>query len=336
MEAGGEALRRASELLDRPRYELLHARKDELLPELLGYLRALPDTLAIEPLEKVCTSTAPMSTDEAAPLLLHLLEREGGADAFLRMLEAWGREDLPDLRAIDLKRVLPMAPAPARAALCRRLLAYVAETPQGTRFQSRQQAAVLAASFVAVAWPVEADITPVLDELLRLGAEEGAWDWNSQAPARKLLEALAGALSPESVDPRRCGSTLRGARAGYPIPWKGFAGRADALLDRAPKEALRRTAERAIHSEDEATITWAAGKLLDEVFDPEKDGAHVDRARALVSDPRLRPVMIQSDGLRDRAVATLRADLRAGGSPTPTWWRRSTASVASTAGSLRT
>jgi hypothetical protein len=313
VEAGGEALRRVSELLDRPRHELFHARKDELLPELVGRLRELPDALAIEPLEKVCTGAAPMRTGEVGPLLLHLLEREGGVEAFLRMIEAWGREDHPDLRSMDLKAVIPMAPATTRGALCRRLLAYVAETPQGTRFEARRRAAVLAASFVGMAWPVDDDITPVLDELLRLGAEEGAWESGSSAPARKLLDALASALWLEGVDPAPVLERLCDARvAGYPIPWRGFARGADVLLARAPWEVLRRTAERAIHSEDEATIEWAAGMLLDEVFDPARDGAHVDRARALVSDARIRPVMIRTDGLRDRAVATLRADLRAG------------------------
>jgi len=305
-EACGPALRRTSEILDLSHYEVLH--KETNLAELCAELQKLPDDLAIEAIEQFCRAAERYAMESVAPLLLLLFERRDGLAALERLIDHWGRSDAGMSHEGSLAKIVIAAPGPTRLAICQRLVALVVAAPPADRSEIGESPAWLAASVVGSAWPPDADITPLLDVVLALDGEELADDERDYARSQ-----LADAFGLEGVDPAPVLERLVEARVnGYPHPWAGIGHKVEPLLERAPPDVLRRTAERALQSEDEATIRWSLKHLLGATFDPGADGEPLDRMRAVLAEPRLRKVVLGDSDLTDRALAVLRSELRGG------------------------
>jgi len=303
----GAALRRVNELLDLPLSQLVYHDKETLLPELLQHLGAIPDALAVEPIEKLCAGADHHLSEASTPLLLHMLGREGGADAFLRVLEAWSRSDKAILHELSLGRWLRDVPDGRRAELCRKLFDFVKATPIGEQWEARRTAGKMAAGALRKAWRAEEDVTPLFEEVLRLAEDQ------NEEHRSEFFSAVSDVLRADDLDPTPLLDRLCEARvAGYPGPMRRIATQLNDLIQRAPAELLRRTAERALQSDDPGTIRWGAERLLGDQLDPERDGDPFERARALFADPRLRAAMIGRAGLVSCGVAALRIDLRRG------------------------
>jgi hypothetical protein len=311
-EGAGPALARASAILDQPLHRLF-GRDGGLVPELLAELAKLPPPLAVEAIELFCASAETYYLGQAAPLLSRMLALPGGLDAFERMLAGWSRADRMHYLKARLIELVKGQPDELRRAACDRLLAVAAAAPWAERCLPGGTAAWLAASIVAEAWLPSADVTPLLDALLAFERDAPPRDQRSSPREMDHVSAeLAGALRLEGVDPAPVLDRLCEARiAGYPGEWNGIGHRADALLARAPREALRRTAQRALDaSEDTDTLRWAAVYLLGRGFDPALDGPPEDRVAAFFSSPRLRAALFSDGDLVDRALPHLREQLR--------------------------
>lgn len=304
IDACGPALRRISEILDHSQYTILH--KENHLADLLAELGKIPDPLAVEAIEHLLRASEHYFLSAAEALLLLLLERPGGLEALERLIDVWGRGLTGFGFSGELSKVVGAAPPETRLLVCQRLLARAAGAPPAERVELHDSPGWLAASVVSDAWPPDVNVTPVLDAVLALGAEElpdKATDY--------VRSKLADTLALDGIDPTPVMDRLVEARlAGYTGAWSGIDPKADALLARAPMPILRRTAERALASEDPATIRWGTGQLLDATFDPGADGPLLERIRAMVSDPRLRPVLLGDWDLVDRALPVLRSELR--------------------------
>jgi hypothetical protein len=307
LETCGPALRRISEILDHSFYAIVM--QDDVGPaELIAELAKLPGALAVEVIEHFCRSAERYFLKNAAPLFHLMFEREGGIEALERLIEMWGRADDGMLVHKDVTAIVRSAAPAPRLAVCTRLLALVAAAPASERVSLRRSPAWLAGAIVGNAWPPDVDVTPVLETALALGEEELAEHARDYARFQ-----LADALAIAGMDPTPLLGRLVEARvAGYPGPWAGLGRAADVLLDRAPIAVLRSTAERALASEDVATIQWAAKHLLGAAFDAGTDGPPLERVRVLLAQPRLRSALVSDHGLVDRALAVLRSELRQG------------------------
>ena len=304
IDACGPALRRISEILDHSQYTILH--RENHLAELLAELGKLPDPLAVEAIEHLLRASEHYFFPAAEALLLLLFERRGGLEALDRLIDVWGRGLTGLGFSSELSKVVGAAPPETRLLVCQRLLARAAGAPPAERVELHDSPAWLAATIVSEAWPPDVNVTPVLDAVLALGAEElpdNATDY--------VRSKLAETLGLDGLDPTPVLDRLVEARvAGYTGAWEGIHHRADVLLASAPVDVLRRTAERALASEDPATIRWGARLLLDEAFDPGADGPLLERIRAMIVDPRLRPVLLGDRDLVNRALPVLRSELR--------------------------
>jgi hypothetical protein len=305
-EACGPPLQRVSQILDEPPHRILHPDHEPLAPELIEHLAKLPDELAVEALELLCGALPAHYLTLAAPLLAHLASRAGGVDALVRLIQQWGCDEHVHGRQIDLDRILPQLPRDARLALCQRLLLFACQAPWEERSRSGTPA-WLAAAIVGSAWPPDADVTSPLLAALALGAEEIE---RGGTETDYVRSEIADALSIEGMDPTPVLKHLCAARlAGYPGPWRGLASDADRLLDRAPRDVLRVTAERALQGADPGTLRWAALRLLGAARDPDRDGPATEQAAALFANPRLRAALFGDGELVVRALPYLREEL---------------------------
>jgi hypothetical protein len=311
----GPALRRVSEILDLQRSEVLG--REGLCEELFELLAELPDDLAVEALEQLCLAGEPRSYGESpTPLYLQLFARDGALAALLRMIEVWGTAGGSlSAHVEEIQKALCATPPETRAALCAGLLDFVVAAPAEARWTHESTPAKLAASVVGKAWPPEASLAPVLDALLRKGEEaapELDEDWDD-SPFDRAMHSVSDALKVAGADPAPVLDRLvEGRLAGYPGAWKSFRYTADELLDRAPPEALRRAAERALAADDAGTIRWGAERLLGQLFDPQVDGPPIERVRALFEQPRLRAALVDHPAFAERALALMRPLLRRG------------------------
>lgn len=309
VEACGPALRRASELLDLAPYQL-YGRGSNAIDELGGELAKLPDEIAIEAAEQLLRGAERYDLKALKSVLLPMVERPGGPDALDRLIGDWGLSDAGYLHQRELGEVLLESSLGTRRAICERCVARVLAAPRAERMELNRSPAWIAGSVAGAIWPPDTDVTPALDAVLSLHENEDP----------ELLRhdhacgELAGALALPWVDPAPVLDRAIEARvAGYPAPWKRLGHKIDAVLSRAPRDVLRRTAERALQGEDDATVAWAEDALLGPAHDPALDGSLPERAATFVADPRLRRALFQSHRHLQRALPALRAELRRGG-----------------------
>jgi hypothetical protein len=295
-------LERLSALLDEPRYRL-EDRKGEL-EELVS---ALPDALLVDLVETIHSSSDAFGGRFPA-LLTALLARPGGLDAFKRLCAIWSEERMTYLKGDDLAACVAALPRAARAAVCGDLAAHAASFPPSVRTSLRGGPARLAAELAGVAWPPGEDLSPLLDTMLSISQELGdspEMDW--------VLTGLRKALESDEADPTTILDRVLDARlAGHPGPWKRLGRSLDDLLERAPASALRPAAERAILTEDRASVAWGIAQLLGRARDGERDPPAPELLARFLAEPRYRAVVVGSTSLRKRAVAPLRAELREG------------------------
>jgi hypothetical protein len=305
------ALVRVSELLDQPRYKLVGVRGDP--GPLLAELALLPDELAVEVLRKLCGPFDAHAASFAGPLLVHLLSREGGVDAFDRLLARWAEDEPTAVLAKETIVAAAREPGGAvRRELCELLLQRAAGQPAVDRLSGYANPARLAAEVVASAWPPGEDISPVFEVILRLAGEQLELELNGRLKDA-IVEALASILTNEEADARLVIPRALEARIlGYPKEYSLFSSAADTLLSRLDREPLRAAAERAVDSEDEGTVRWGLTRLLEEAFDEARDGDPIDRVRGFFAHPRLRGAILADHGLSLRALCPTREALRRG------------------------
>lgn len=291
------ALERLSELLDRDRTWLSPAIRAELV-ELAG---ALPDALALEVVESWHTGGHRHRTADAGLLAL-MISREGGLDALARLCARWVEEDHSSL-AKQLSEAIIALPEPRRVEVCLELGRRIAGLTEREREASP---AYMMAEAVGLAWPPGRDLTPMLDVLLSIPQHSNPHrgDMSASSMARGLLDG---------ADPGPILDRLIEARlAGYPGAWSSFGWQCDKMLERASGPALRLAAERAALSDDGKLAAWGIGSLLGAAHDPARDGPLSAVVERLLADPRARRVILGHHELSRRAVAPMRAALRAG------------------------
>lgn len=291
------ALERLSELLDRDQSWLPPAARAELA-ELAG---ALPDALALELTELWHAGGSRHRTADAG-LLAVMISREGGLDALARLCARWV-EDGHDSVARPLAQAITSLPEPRRVEVCLALSRRIAALPERGR---DERPAGMMAEAAGLAWPPGRDLTPMLDVLLSIPPHSNPHrgDMSASSMARGLLDG---------ADPGPILDRLLEARlAGYPGAWSSIGWQCDKMLERASGPALRLAAERAALSDDGKLAAWGIGSLLGAAHDPARDGPLSAVVERLLADPRARRVILDHHELSRRAVAPMRAALRAG------------------------
>ena len=302
-DAVGGALRRVSELLDEPPYRLWDA-KSPSAAELLKCLEVLPAPLTVEAIEHLCRASERYTVTHLAPMLLLLLRREGGSDALFRLVLDWGSSDTGVLVERTLCAALAEAPRDTRLAFSKRCIAYVSASPPAERRSFGSHVRFVAA-IAARVWPSDEDISFVLDALLaldRTGTGEHATDYASASLEGALVASGRGLAS---IRDRIVEARL----AGYPGPWSSFGRRVDSLIAGLPKRLVRKTAEQAVHAEDDSTVEWGLRTLLGAAYSEKRDGAPVERVARLLKNPRWRALIVANHELAPKALPGLRAML---------------------------
>lgn len=302
-ESAGPALQRVSELLDLPRYQLFNEPQTN---ELCAELAKLPAPLVVEAVEHLLSSVEPYVRDTILPLLVLLVERPGGIDALERLIQQWSPGSYAYTEIVP--RAVAAAPFEARLAVCQRLLGVAEQASAADRSNLGNNAAWTSAKVVGHAWPPEADVSPVIKVIRALGA-----DPPNGHGVDYVRSGLSYVLEVEGIDFSPFLEEFCEARVnGYKGEWRDLGARLDKLLKRAPSELRRRTAERAIHSEDKETLKWAMTTLLDPDLDGKTDETRTTRLTAMLAEPRLRQAALEAPNLVDRGLPLLREELRRG------------------------
>src|SRR5262249_28055321 len=104
---------------------------------------------------------------------------------------------------------------------------------------------------------------------------------------------------------------LEARLAGYPGTWRRLGSVLDKLFARVQGPVLRPVAEQAILGDNEDSIRWGLVQLVGPAHDPTRDAPPLELLARFLAEPRYRKVILSTEALRQRAVALLRADLRA-------------------------
>jgi hypothetical protein len=300
-----------SALLDRSQYELFH--KPEHLEPLRSAVAALPDGLAVDLVERLCGSLELYYLERAAPLLADLFGRSGGAAALDRLVTAWAGDPRSTVVVPELVAgAISAGSSEARREVCLRFLRGAAEAALSLR-RDASGAPALRARVAARAWPPDQDVTPFLDALLRLAAEED--DPAEMDYVGAFLGEIFGRpdVQVDAVIPRIAEAQLQG----LPGAWARIARPMQGVLLRASPGFLRELAERGLASSDEGTVQWAVTQLLGAAFDEARDGPPIERVRALMAEPRLRAAIVAAAPAAARAIVVRREALRRGELPYP-------------------
>ena len=297
----GLALRQVSALRDLPSYELFKKGSTKL-QELETHLAALPDAIAVEAIELMCRGCDGFELGQMSGLIVRMANATGGAEAVMALVAVWGPSHLGGLAGDTLSKALRGASREARLAIARSCIECASSS--SVKDRGFRTTALMAASLAGELWPVEEDISFVLDALLSDALYSGGKSTDY------VRSQVADALRLEGVDPTPVKERLIEARlAGYPGAWRDIGSKADALLERLPAPALREVAERALDAEANATVTWALEQLLGPAYDANRDGTREDRVRAFLDHPRTRALVVANADLTDRALGVLRSML---------------------------
>jgi hypothetical protein len=292
---------RISELLELPRYSLASAED-----ELVALAETLPDALAVELAVGALEARDEYHTTFTR-LGTMLLTRAGGEAEFIDLCGRWNSTEHAYFRGETLAAMVRALPAEVAAPLCVRLAAAACGASNEERAQQRGSGARLLADTAGHAFPPGEDLTPLLDLALSLPLPERKYtvDW--------AASGLAHAFSAEGADAGPVLARVGDARlAGYPGPWRMFAPSLDRLLARAPVDALRSLAARAMENGSDANVLWAIEQMLDRAHDPDRDPPASELVARLFAEPRFRRVLVDSHALAPRVLPLLRAELREG------------------------
>jgi hypothetical protein len=293
-------LERLSDILELPHYALTDQE-----PELVKLAGSLPDPLAVEVAEVLLATPDPYGPR------LHLLgammlERPGGAAAFIRICEALCKHPRSSRYGGLLSRMLEPLPRERKISVCRELTDFAIQLPDEARCEQTGTPARVIAEIVGKSWPEDEDPTPLLDALLTLPRKQPhTIDW--------VVAKIKEVFTREGMDPAPIlDRALEARSAGYPGSWLNLSSAMDKLLERASGPALRAAAERAILSDSEDDVRWGIERLLGNARDPARDPPPAEMVIRFLAEPRYRKAMKDSHELRQLAAPALRADLREG------------------------
>jgi hypothetical protein len=299
-EAHRAAIEQIAAVLDRPRYHAAHHDA-----ELAAVASSLPDAVVVDLAETALS--APRSADTRMPALGALLvARAGGEEALLRLCQRWAK--LPGF-AVDAAHVAMITGAPRdrRVAVCLALGRRAARLGADLADEGAQKLGTILAKLAGEGFPPEEDPTPLLELALTCPTRaHRATHWIAHALVAPLG---AGHALPAPLLERMFEAHV----AGLPGAWWNVCGAVRAHLARAPREAQRALAERAIQSDDEGTVAFGLGALVLDLHEPGRDPPVLELVAGFWEDPRLRAVLLSRSGDLRLALAGVRAALRRGG-----------------------
>ena len=301
-EKAGPALREVSELLDAPVWEL-YGTKPTALRKLQRALRDLPTPLALETLEMTAKPAQAYVVAQLVPILAEAVQRQGGVDTYMRLLEHWGPH--PDGLSVrdSLITIAVSCPSPLRLEIFRRCVRLAESDPRDESRPRYHTAGWLAATVAGRIWPAEGPVTELLDAIFAAGRNDDPF-----APSRRT--EVVSALFLPGVDCTDIYPRLFRARLeGYPGEWNGIGYHIDQLLSRAPLTRVRPIAEECLHAESEVTVTWGLEQLLGPAYDRKLDGSPRARVATFLANPALRRRILASWGLTAKALPELRERL---------------------------
>lgn len=301
--ADAEALRdpieRISAMLDDSRWALM--KHDREFAELVA---KLPDPIAVDVLETMLASGGNHAT--RMPLTgAHLLSREGGIEAFLRVLSGWAKTRAFHLTA-DHKAMVAALPHDRALVVGLALAKHALSAPAAMRDEVCTSY-YLAAELAEAVMPPGADLSPIVALILE------APEVTTSRGMDFLMSKIASVLGAKNARPGALSERLIAARlAGYPGAWSRMSANVDKLLQKAPFELLRPAVEQALRSDDDKLARWGLRCILTDAHAAETDGSRLELAARLCKDARLRGLLVADPTLTKMAIVPLRAALRRG------------------------
>lgn len=293
-----EPIERISAMLDESRWALMKKER-----EFTDLVAKLPDPIAVDVLETMLSAGGTYETRMPAAGA-HLLSREGGVEAFLRVLAGWTKGRSFHLTA-EHKAMVTALPHDRAAAVGLAFAKYALSAPDALRDEFSTPY-YLAASLAEDVMPPGADLAPIVELVLEA----------PEATTRRsdyVISQIAGILGANNARPGALSERLIAARlAGYPGAWSRMSMSIDKLLQKAPFELLRPAVEQALRSDDDKLARWGLRCILTDAHAADTDGSRIELAARLCEDTRLRGLITADPTLLKMAITPLRAALRRG------------------------
>ncbi|MDI3283679.1 hypothetical protein [Polyangium sp. 15x6] len=298
-EAIREPIQRISAMLDESRWTLMKQER-----EFTELVAKLPDPIAVDVLETTLGSGGNHAT--RMPLTgAHLLSREGGTEAFLRVLEGWAKGRAFHLTA-DHKAMVASLSHERAVTVGLALAKYALSAPASMRDEVATPY-FLAAELAEEVMPPGADLSPIVEMVLE------APEVTTSRGMDFIMNKIANVLGAKNARPGALSERLLEARlAGYPGAWSRMGANIDKLVQKAPFELLRPAVEQALRSEDDKLTRWGLRCILTDAYAAETDGSRIELAARLCEDARLRGLIVADPTLTKMAIMPLRAALRRG------------------------
>jgi hypothetical protein len=295
-------LRAALEALEDPSF---HWRANERFIEAVT---ALPDNLATPLLQRAFESRGFWHSELAA----RWLSLPDGGARLVRALDAL--DDAHGNLSFRVTAVIPTLPLPQRQRVLESLAhALPCETPRhgGDHFPIEL--------ILSQCWPTEASLAPLLQHALGCTFAEASRRTPQQSrassPLGTMVQRLLSCASASDGSVPQLGDALDPAitalEADFPGAWRPFASALTSALVAQRSPRLRALAQRwLVGTAEQATL--ALSLLLESNYDPAQDPPREQLHRQIVSEPRLRALVVEHDRLRALLRDPLRALLAAG------------------------
>jgi hypothetical protein len=296
-----QCLEQVVELLQLPLDEL--TKRDD---ELVGAVTSLPDELAIQAIQTFFRRDRWFLEKKLGPRLLKVLF-DLDLEAVIRFFQYLFDESDHTLFALDASAWLFRCDPERRRQLCLDLLSL-----RG----SSEHFELVGADVIRNLWPVKADPQPILEVLLDLPLEQAEAALDQVGPDKttrpKGFYGLAEMIAKDRLDLEpRLDLLIRVHEAGYPGPWCPLEKTLSDWLTRRRDPRVRALAERLLFASEKPSI-WALSYLLGSGHDPERDAPPMELLRLALGDPRLRPLVFESEELLLPLLPEARAELMAG------------------------
>ncbi|MBI4814984.1 MAG: hypothetical protein HY791_01920 [Deltaproteobacteria bacterium] len=233
-----------------------------------------------------------------------LLDRPALSGRFIELVEAFARSDKNSANR-QLGALAATKSESSRTELFWALVRAASTQPRSARAELFSPASSLM-RIAGEIYPPLANLEPLLDFVLNWSSSDSAEASQSDL-AISCVTPLFGKSKEgaSSVRSRFLQARLEGFKGG----WRPLANVSSQVFSGGTNEELRPFAEAALSSADDGTVRWGLLTLF-RAYDPERDPPGPVLARALFSDPRFRPLLLDP-ALVDFVVSMAREALLA-------------------------